>query len=37
MAVDSIIDLTITRETQTPTRAGFGTPAILAWGPSGAA
>lgn len=33
---DNIISLTITRETQTPTRDGFGTPAILAWGPTAA-
>jgi len=36
VSIDSIISLTITRETQTPSRAGFGTPMILAWGPSGA-
>lgn len=35
-AVDNTISLTITRETKTPSRAGFGTPLILAWGPSGA-
>lgn len=36
MSLSNIISLTITRETQTPTRAGFGTPMILAWGPAGA-